>query len=115
MHAEGVEGEVFNIGTGEELTILDIAERINRETGRGQEAVRLVSDRPGHIKRHAVNSTKIRSRLGWAPRWTFAQGLPETVRWYRENEVWWRPIKDGSFSEYYRAHYQERLKNAKSI
>ncbi len=114
MEADGVEGEVFNIGTGDELTILDIAARINRETGRGPESVRLVSDRPGHIRRHAVDSAKIRACLGWAPRWTFDEGLPATVRWYKENEAWWRPIKDGSFREYYRAHYDDRLKNARS-
>ena len=113
MHADGVDGEVFNIGTGDELTILDIAERINRETGRGPESVRLVSDRPGHVKRHAVDSSKIRTRLGWKPKWTFDKGLPDTVRWYRENESWWRPIKSGEFREYYRAHYEERLRNAK--
>ncbi|MFN0149862.1 MAG: dTDP-glucose 4,6-dehydratase [bacterium] len=114
MNSEGVDGEVWNIGTGDELNILDIAARINRETGRGPESVKLVSDRPGHIRRHAVDSAKIRARLGWMPRWTFDKGLPATVQWYKENEAWWRPIKDGSFREYYRAHYDDRLKNARS-
>jgi dTDP-glucose 4,6-dehydratase len=113
MHADGIDGEVFNIGTGDELTILQIAERINRETGRGPESICLVSDRPGHVKRHAVDSRKIRARLGWKPQWSFDEGLPATVRWYRENEGWWRPIKSGEFREYYRAHYEERLRNAK--
>ena len=113
MLAEGIDGEVFNIGTGDELTILQIAEKINRETGRGPESIRLVSDRPGHVRRHAVDSHKIRRRLGWTQTWSFEEGLPATVRWYRENEAWWRPIKSGEFREYYRAHYEERLRNAK--
>jgi dTDP-glucose 4,6-dehydratase len=113
MRAEGIDGEVFNIGTGDELTILQIAEKINRETGRGPESIRLVSDRPGHVRRHAVDSHKIRRRLGWTQTWSFEEGLPATVRWYRENEAWWRPIKSGEFREYYRAHYEERLRNAK--
>lgn len=113
MHADGVEGEVWNIGTGDELNILDIAARILDETGLPRERMRLVSDRPGHIRRHAVDTRKIRERLGWSPRWSFAEGLPAAVRWYKENEAWWRPIKDGSFREYYRAHYADRLKDAK--
>jgi dTDP-glucose 4,6-dehydratase len=113
LDAPGVEGEVFNIGTGEELTILQIAERILAQTGRGTDAMRLVDDRPGHIRRHAVDTAKIRARLGWTPERTFASGLPETVRWYRENAAWWRQIKDGSFRAYYDAHYAERLKKAR--
>ncbi len=115
LEAPGIEGEVFNIGTGEELTILDIAGRILAETGRGTELIRLVADRPGHVRRHAIETRKIRERLGWRPERTFARGLPETVRWYRENESWWRPIKDGSFRAYYETHYGERLKNARTV
>jgi dTDP-glucose 4,6-dehydratase len=113
LEAPGIEGEVFNVGTGEELTILEIADRILAETGRGKESLRLVADRPGHVKRHAVETTKIRERVGWRPERTFADGLPETVRWYRENAPWWRPIKDGSFRAYYEQHYAERLRNAR--
>jgi len=113
MHAEGVEGEVWNIGTGDELNILDIAGRILQETGLSRDRMRLVADRPGHIRRHAVDTRKIRERLGWAPRLRFDEGLPDTVRWYKEHEAWWRPIKDGSFREYYRAHYADRLKDAR--
>jgi len=113
LEAPGVDGEVFNVGTGEELTILQIADRIVAETGRAKDAIRLVTDRPGHIRRHAVDTAKIRARLGWKPQHTFARGLPETVRWYREHESWWRPIKDGSFRAYYETHYGDRLRGAK--
>jgi len=69
--------------------------------------IKHVTDRPGHDRRYSVDSTKARG-LGWAPQVTFEEGLARTVAWYRENETWWRKIKDGSYKEYYRQMYANR-------
>jgi dTDP-glucose 4,6-dehydratase len=107
MHAEGVEGEVFNIGTGDELSILEMADLILETLGKPASLVKMVSDRPGHVRRHAVDTEKIRSMLGWKPEVDFRQGMKATVEWYRGNRWWWEKIKSGEFKEYYRKMYAE--------
>jgi dTDP-glucose 4,6-dehydratase len=69
-----------------------------------------VADRQGHDRRYALDTSKLR-RLGWAPVTTFEHGLAETVDWYRENEWWWRPIKeqDPAFRAYYQQQYGKRV------
>ncbi len=99
---------VYNIGTGEELSILEIAGLILANLGFGEDRIRRVEDRPGHILRHAVDTARIRAELGWAPRLRMKEGMERTVRWYRENETWWKRIRSGEFKEYYRKHYVER-------
>jgi dTDP-glucose 4,6-dehydratase len=106
--ADGLEGQVFNIGTGDELSILDIAGFILGALGLGEEWIRRVEDRPGHVRRHAVNTDRIRETLGWAPTVPIEEGMARTVRWYRDNEAWWRTIRSGEFREYYRRHYEEK-------
>ena len=106
IEAEGVEGETFNIGTGEELSVLQVTDAIVSALGRGRELVRYVEDRPGHVVRHAVDSSKLRARLGWAPRLTVDEAMRETVQWYERNEAWWRPIKSGEFKRYYEGAYK---------
>jgi dTDP-glucose 4,6-dehydratase len=105
LEANGVEGEVFNIGASEEHSVNEIAATILKTLGKPKALLKTVTDRPGHVRRHAVDSTKIRSRLGWKPSKSFAEGLQETVRWYRENEAWWKRIKSGDFQEYYSVQY----------
>jgi len=106
--AEGVEGEVLNIGSGEEYSILEIAGFILDALGLGQDRIRMVDDRPGHVLRHAVDTERIRSTLRWAPEVTMRDGMPMTVRWYGENRAWWERIRSGEFQEYYREHYERR-------
>ncbi len=62
--------------------------------GKGEEAIEFVEDRPGHDVRYSLDSSKIRRELGWRPDWGFREGMEETVRWYVENESWWRPLID---------------------
>jgi len=76
--------------------------------GKPKTLIRHVSDRPGHDRRYAVECRRLRE-LGWEPVVPFAQGLRETVRWYREHESWWRSIKSGEFKRYYEEQYRRRL------
>ncbi|HXG15309.1 MAG TPA: dTDP-glucose 4,6-dehydratase [Calidithermus sp.] len=103
----GGEGEVYNVGGGHELDNLALTRQILRLTGRPESLIRPVADRPGHDRRYALDSSKVRA-LGWAPRHRFDDALAATVAWYREHEAWWRPIKSGAFRAYYRQQYEHR-------
>src|SRR5919109_3162745 len=96
----GRDGEVYNIGGGHEVENVVLTHEILRLTGRPETLIRRVSDRPGHDRRYSVDCAKVR-RLGWAPRHPFAAALESTVRWYREHEAWWRPLKSGEFRTWY--------------
>ena len=71
--------------------------RSTRITGRPRDLLESVMDRPGHDRRYAIDARKMERELGWRPRWEFARGLESTVRWYQENEKWWRRILDGRY------------------
>src|SRR5256884_46894 len=105
---EGEPGGVYNVGGGEEVENRDLTARILELTGTGEALVRHVEDRPGHDRRYSLDTSRLRS-LGWEPRHTLADGLPETVAWYRDNRDWWAPIKSGEYLEYYRRQYAARL------
>jgi dTDP-glucose 4,6-dehydratase len=90
----GEPGEIYNIGGGTELTNRDLTRRLLAQVGADWSVVKPVADRPGHDRRYSVDTAKI-SRLGYAPRHDFAEGLAATVRWYREHQWWWRPLKQG--------------------
>jgi dTDP-glucose 4,6-dehydratase len=104
----GQPGEVYNIGGGNEVTNIDLTRRILALTGKTEALIKPVADRPGHDRRYCLDTTKLRG-LGWTPRAEFASGLAATVDWYRQNEWWWRPIKeqDPAFKAYYRTQYGE--------
>jgi dTDP-glucose 4,6-dehydratase len=104
----GAAGEAYNIG-GQERENLEVVRRILDLTGARPELVRHVEDRPGHDRRYAVDSSKLRA-LGWAPQRSFdTGGLEETVDWYRSNREWWEPIKSGEYRRYYETQYASRL------
>jgi dTDP-glucose 4,6-dehydratase len=106
----GVNGEVYNIGGGNEVRNVDLTHRILELLERPATLIRPVADRQGHDRRYALDTTKVRA-LGWAPSADFADGLAGTVAWYRGNEWWWRPVKenDPAFREYYQSQYGARL------
>ena len=107
------DGEVYNIGGGNDVKNVDLTHRILELTGSPESLIRRVEDRLGHDRRYSLDTTKLR-RLGWAPRVPFETGLAETVEWYRGNEWWWRPIKDAdpAFRAYYDAQYGNRRSGA---
>lgn len=101
-------GETYNLGGGNGRTNLEVTKDLIRLTGRSyDDSVRHVNDRQGHDRRYALDASKARE-LGWSPRVAFADGLAETVAWYRERRDWWGPIKSGEFREYYRRQYALR-------
>jgi dTDP-glucose 4,6-dehydratase len=89
----GREGETYNVGSGLEATIEELADLVLGLTGKPQELKTIVPDRPGHDRRYLLDATKIREELGWAPAHGWHDGLAETVAWYRENRAWWEPLK----------------------
>lgn len=94
-------GETYLIGADGEENNKSVVELILELTGQPRDAYDLVSDRPGHDMRYAIDSTKLREELGWAPRYgSFREGLAATIAWYRENESWWRPQKDATEAKY---------------
>ncbi len=89
---EGKPGEIYNISSGNEFPNLETVKRILQLLHRPEDLVTFVEDRPGHDVRYSLDSSKIRSMLGWRPRHTFSSALGETVNWYAQNESWWRPL-----------------------
>jgi dTDP-glucose 4,6-dehydratase len=92
--ANGKAGEVYNIGGGRELNNLEITELIFNEMGASKFSIEYVEDRKGHDFRYSVDWTKINRELGYEPRVKFEDGLRETIQWYRNNEKWWKPLKN---------------------
>jgi len=105
----GVPGEAYNIGGGNEVRNVDLTRRILELLDRPPSLIKPVPDRLGHDRRYCLDSTKLHA-MGWQPQVPFEEGLKATVEWYRENEWWWRPIKDAdpAFRAYYEAHYNGR-------
>jgi dTDP-glucose 4,6-dehydratase len=89
---EGVPGEVYNVGAGNEMTNRQLTHALLERFGLGEEMIEHVTDRPGHDRRYSVDTARIRA-LGWKPRLTFDAALDATIAWYRENEWWWRPLQ----------------------
>jgi dTDP-glucose 4,6-dehydratase len=112
-HCEGIDvvlhrgelGEVYNLGTGAETENIVMARAILDLLGKPHSLIRHVTDRPGHDRRYSLNVDKIRI-LGWESRHPFEQAIERTVRWYVENEWWWRKIK-----EHYKRQYGQRLES----
>lgn len=104
----GKSGNVYNVGGDNEVDTNKLARTILGLLGKPESLIRMVEDRPGHDRRYAVNSSKLRA-LGWAPTSDFEQTIERTVRWYADHEDWWRPIKNGDFQDFYLRLYGKRL------
>ncbi|MBN1780890.1 dTDP-glucose 4,6-dehydratase [bacterium] len=105
---KGRDGEVYNVGAGNEKMNIDITTQILRDTGNSEALMTYVEDRKGHDRRYALDIGKITS-LGWTPRHNFESALSETVAWYRDNRWWWEKLKSGEYLEYYQNHYKRKL------
>jgi dTDP-glucose 4,6-dehydratase len=108
---QGTPGEIYNVGTGEEVENLAMIEILLDTLDKPASLIRHVFDRPGHDRRYSLDISKIQA-LGWAPRHSPQEAIVKTARWYRDNEWWWRKIKQGDYKTYYQAQYGERLRQA---
>jgi dTDP-glucose 4,6-dehydratase len=103
----GMEGEIYNVGGAAEVQNVALTRRILALLGKPESLITPVADRPGHDRRYALDSAKIRT-LGWTPATSFDAALAATVEWYRAHERWWKPIKSGAFRQYYQTQYAAR-------
>ena len=104
---KGRPGEAYNIGTGREMTNLSMVEILLDELKKPRSLIQHVEDREGHDRRYSLDVGKILA-LGWEPELDPEEAIRATVRWYRDNESWWRPIRSGEFQEYYEQVYGNR-------
>lgn len=106
---QGEPGHAYNVGGGNERFNIDIIERILDVLDRPRSLIHHIVDRPGHDVRYSIDSTKLAS-LGWETSRRFEEALEATVRWYVDNQQWWRPIKEGAeYREYFQRNYGSRL------
>jgi dTDP-glucose 4,6-dehydratase len=92
--ARGEPGATYNVGSGVEASIEEIADRVLELTGKPESLKTIVPDRPGHDRRYLLDSSKLRLELGWEPEIGFEDGLRETVEWYAANRGWWEPLRE---------------------
>jgi dTDP-glucose 4,6-dehydratase len=92
--AHGNEGETYNVGSGVERSIEEIANLVLELTGKPESLKTIVPDRPGHDRRYLLDSSKLRRELGWEPQIGFEDGMRSTVEWYAANRSWWEPLKE---------------------
>ncbi len=110
---QGAPGEIYNLGGENERHNIDVTHMILKQLGKPESLIRHVVDRPGHDRRYAIDCEKLRT-LGWTRKYdveNFEAGLAETVRWYQQNEWWWRKIKTGEYMDFYKQQYGGRLAN----
>jgi dTDP-glucose 4,6-dehydratase len=106
---KGKIGEVYNIGGNNEWYNIDIVKIILKLLGKSEDQISYVKDRPGHDRRYAIDSTKIQTELGWKPAYKFESGIAETIKWYVENENWWRKVMSGEYKNYYEKNYSDKI------
>jgi dTDP-glucose 4,6-dehydratase len=100
---------VYNVGGNNERTNIDIVKTILHLLDKPESLIKFVQDRPGHDRRYAIDATKLRTELGWEPKYTFDTGIKQTVEWYLKHRDWWENIISGEYQEYVTKQYGERL------
>jgi dTDP-glucose 4,6-dehydratase len=105
---KGKAGEIYNLGGGNRWPNLELTRVLLKLTGRGEELIQHVKDRPGHDRAYLIDHAKATRELGWQPKIAFETGLEATVAWYRENRPWWEAVKSGAYREYYAKQYGNR-------
>ncbi len=106
---KGREGAVYNIGGHNEKSNLEVVQTILKHLKKPESLIKFVTDRPGHDLRYAMDPTKIINELGWKPEYDFDSGIAATIKWYLENESWWKNIISGEYTKYFDKMYGERL------
>ncbi len=104
----GDNGQVYNIGGGNERMNIEITDLILKRLGKPDSLKKYVADRLGHDLRYSVDTAKIRS-LGWTPGYQFEEGINYTIDWYVKNRPWWEKLKSGEYLDFYKANYNKEL------
>lgn len=105
---KGKKGEVYNIGGNNEKANIEIVKLILKSLDKPESLIKYVTDRLGHDRRYAIDNSKIASELGFKPSYTFEKGIAETIKWYLDNENWWKNIISGNYKDYYEKMYAGR-------
>jgi dTDP-glucose 4,6-dehydratase len=105
---KGRAGEVYNIGASNELPNIEIVKLILKHLKKSEDLIEFVKDRPGHDRRYAIDSTKIKMELEWKPEFTFESAIQDTIDWYIKNRNWWERIISGEYQNYYNLQYKLR-------
>jgi len=105
---KGKSGEVYNIGGHNEKSNIEIVKLILEQLDKPESLIKFVSDRLGHDRRYAIDSSKIRKELGWKPKYNFETGIVETINWYLDNQDWIKKVKSGEYQKYYEKMYSSR-------
>jgi len=106
---KGISGEVYNIGGNNERTNIHVVKTILEELGKPETLIHYVQDRMGHDRRYAIDASKIRTELGWRPKYDYESGIRETIRWYLANQGWMTKVRTGAYQQYYVTQYSKRL------
>jgi dTDP-glucose 4,6-dehydratase len=106
--SRGRDGEVYNIGSGQEKTNLEVVRGVLKLLGKPESLITYVKDRPGHDRRYAMDCSKIRREWGWQSEMDFSEGLAQTIEWYKSHQDWMHEIKDASYLSYYDRMYTHR-------
>lgn len=101
----GKVGEIYNIGGGNELTNLEITDLILKGTNKPESLKKYVQDRLGHDRRYSLDCNKLHE-LGWQPKHNFPEAMQSTIKWYKHNDQWWKPLKSGEYLKYYKENYK---------
>ncbi|MBN2376466.1 MAG: dTDP-glucose 4,6-dehydratase [Sedimentisphaerales bacterium] len=106
---KGRAGEVYNIGSDNEKTNLEITHLLLKLLGKDESMLEYVEDRMGHDRRYAIDAAKAKNELEWQPQIDFAKGMAQTVQWYIDHQPWWQEIKTGEYLKYYKQQYGKTL------
>lgn len=105
---KGKIGETYLVGgLTEDIPNLEVIKKILKLMNKGEEMIEYIKDRPGHDRRYAVDWHKIKKELGFTPKYDFEQALTQTIKWYQQNQEWWKRVKNGSYQEYYQKQYSK--------
>ena len=104
----GQPGEIYNIAAGQPVANLNLVRSLLKILGKSEDLIEFVQDRPGHDRRYALNTDKLRHQLGWRPAIELEQGLAHTVEWYRNHTDWVNKAKSGEYRRYYEKYYENR-------
>jgi dTDP-glucose 4,6-dehydratase len=108
VFVEGKPSEIYNIGSSNEKTNLEVVKTILDAVGKPHSLITFVKDRPGHDRRYAIDSSKMNSQLGWKAKTNFAEGIKSTIEWYLQNKKWLANVTSGNYQKYYQQMYGNR-------